>query len=225
MIIPEHERSNEPLIGERVIKHPDMIRAAEWVLTEYEPPERDICIFVPCSMTKPYHESPSHKIFDKIIFNHLNDDQVHVVVFGTCGIAPRELDTEYPFMDYKFMLGRCDVPRIKREFHKFESQRLARYLKKTVGHYMHRIAYCIGDFRAAMEKAVELSGVEVDIVPTKQSIEHVFDPDLKFGYGSLHMEQYLKDFDEAICRFAGGKLTSSIVPGESIVKDTEWYIL
>lgn len=225
MIIPEHERSDEPLTGERVIWHPDMIRASEWVLTEYEPPHRDICIFVPCSMTKPYHESPSHRIFDTIIFGHLNDEQVHVVVFGTCGIAPRELDTEYPFMDYRFMLGRCDVPLVKREFHRLESQRLARYLTKTAGHYKHRIAYCIGDFRIAMEKAVELSNIEVDIVPTEQSIMQAFNPDLKFRHGSLHMEQYLKDFDEAICRAVGGEPSCSIAPGESIINDNEWYLL
>ncbi|MDF1556684.1 MAG: DUF5591 domain-containing protein [ANME-2 cluster archaeon] len=225
MIIPETQRSKEPLIGEQVIKHPDMIRAAEWVLTRYEPPKRDICIFVPCSRAKPYHESPSHKIFDKIIFNHLDEDQVHVVVFGTCGITPRELDTEYPFMDYKFMLGQCNVPRIKREFHQLESQRLARYLLKTKGHYKHRIAYCIGDFRAAMEKAVELCGVKVDIMPTQNSMEQMFDPGLKFGHGSLHMEQYLKDFDEAISRAVGKEPLCNITQGESIVKDADWYII
>ena len=35
-IIPENERSKEPLDTDRVIYHPDMIRANEWVLTEYE---------------------------------------------------------------------------------------------------------------------------------------------------------------------------------------------
>ncbi len=203
MIIPEHERSAEPLIGENVIKHPDMVRAVEWVLTEYEPPKREICIFVPCSKAKPYHESPSHKMFDSIIFRHLTHDQVHVVVFGTCGVTPRELDTEYPFMDYQFMLGRCDVPKVKREFHKLESQRLARYLELTKQHYRHRIAYCLGDFRLAMEKAVELSQVKVDIVPKPGTMEKLHNPDLKFSFGSLYHQEYQRDFDEAICRAAG----------------------
>ncbi|NOR59651.1 MAG: queuine tRNA-ribosyltransferase containing PUA domain protein [Methanosarcinales archaeon] len=203
MIIPEHERSAEPLIGENVIKHPDMVRAVEWVLTEYEPPKREICIFVPCSKAKPYHESPSHKMFDSIIFRHLTHDQVHVVVFGTCGVTPRELDTEYPFMDYQFMLGRCDVPKVKREFHKLESRRLARYLELTKQHYRHRIAYCLGDFRLAMEKAVELSQVKVDIVPKPGTMEKLHNPDLKFSFGSLYHQEYQRDFDEAICRAAG----------------------
>ncbi len=48
-IIPEAERSQEPLDTDRVIYHPDMIRANEWVLGEYEAPYRELCIFVPCS--------------------------------------------------------------------------------------------------------------------------------------------------------------------------------
>ncbi|HEY3363357.1 MAG TPA: queuine tRNA-ribosyltransferase containing PUA domain protein, partial [Methanosarcina sp.] len=37
-IIPEDERSKEPLDTDRVIYHPDMIRANEWILDEYEAP-------------------------------------------------------------------------------------------------------------------------------------------------------------------------------------------
>jgi len=199
MIIPKHERSNEPLTGENVINHPDMIRAVEWILTEYEPPVRDICIFVPCSKAKPYHESPSHKVFDKIIFSHLNEEQVHIVVFGTCGVTPRELDTEYPFMEYRFMLGRCNDPLIKQEFLKLETERLMRYLNRTKHHYRHRIAYCIGDFRTAMEQAAERSGVMVDIVPESATMEKLFRPELPFGYGSLHQQEYLNDFRDAVC--------------------------
>ena len=200
MIIPKHERSNEPLSGENVINHPDMIRAVEWVLNVYEPPKRDIGIFVPCSKAKPYHKSPSHKVFDKVIFSRLKEEQVHIVVFGTCGITPRELDTEYPFMDYQFMLGRSDNQKIKQEFVSIESLRLARYLKKTNNNYIHRIAYCIGDFRSAMEKAVDLSGIDVDIIPKAGTMERLYRPDLKFGYGSLHQKEYLNDLEDAIYR-------------------------
>jgi archaeosine synthase len=225
VIIPKHERSNKPLIGEEVIKHPDITRAVEWVLTEYEPPTRDLCIFVPCSKAKPYHKSPSHRIFDAVIFRCLKKEQVHVVVFGTCGVTPRELDTEYPFMDYQFILGRCNVPQIKREFHRLESQRLARYLKKTKDHYKHRIAYCLGDFRAAMEEAMEQSGIRVDIVPKPKTMEHLFNPNLKFGYGSLNHPEYLKDLDNAITRAMGLNPAEHIMSDNSLFNDSDWYIV
>lgn len=226
MIIPPHERSDEPLTGEKVIHHPDMIRAVEWVIEEYEPPVRDICIFVPCSKAKPFHKSPSHRIFDKVIFRHLAGEQVHVVVFGTCGVTPRELDMHYPFLDYRFMLGRCDVPQIKRDFHKMESDRLARYLIRTRDHYKHRIAYCIGDFRAAMEKAVELSDINVDIVPRSQTMEKLFNADKKFSYGSLNQAEYLQDLDDAISKVMGFEPSAhELTCGGHMYSDNDWYVL
>ena len=225
LIIPENERSDEPLDTEQLIYHPDMKRANEWILTEYEPPVRAVCIFVPCSRKKPYHESPSHRIFDRVIFSALKPDDVHVVVFGTCGVTPRELDTEYPFMDYKFMLGRCDVPKIKRDFIKMETERLARYLEKTRNHYKHRIAYCIGDFRTAMENAVEQVDVHVDIVPKKESIEENIRMDKKFIYGSLNQKKYLQDFADAVNTAAGNPIHVVSSGDEVAVNDADWYIL
>ncbi len=49
MIIPESERSKAPLVGEKVFSHPDMVRANEYVLGDYAPPVRKVCIFVPCA--------------------------------------------------------------------------------------------------------------------------------------------------------------------------------
>lgn len=238
-IIPEDERSSLPLDTDEIIYHPDMIRANEWILTEYEPPVRDFCIFVPCAKKKPYHESPSHKIFDKVIFSMLEPEHVHVVVFGTCGITPRELDTEYPFMDYQFMLGKCNVAKIKRDFIRMESQRLAEYLGKTRGNYKHRIAYCIGDFRKAMELAVEMSGVEVTIVPKEETIKSHVQPGKKFIYGSLNQTGYLQDFSDAIATSLGAELSTDNsekfhpekendgATGEenTSINDNDWYIL
>ena len=225
-IIPENERSKEPLDTERLIYHPDMKRANEWILTEYEAPVRDVCIFVPCARKKPYHESPSHKIFDSIIFSLLKPEDVHIVVFGTCGVTPRELDTEYPFMNYSFMMGRCNVSVIKRDFIEMESERLARYLEKTRNNYKHRIAYCIGDFRKAMEKAVEMVGdIEVDIVPKEETIMKNIQPNKKFMYGSLNSPEYRQDFSDAITRVLG--LPEHGVENEDEIteNDRDWYLL
>jgi len=225
MIIPENERSDKPLDTEQLIYHPDMKRANEWILTEYQAPVRDVCIFVPCSRKKPYHESPSHRIFDRVIFGALKPENVHIVVFGTCGVTPRELDTEYPFMDYKFMLGRCDVPKIKRDFIKMETERLVRYLEKTRNNYKHRIAYCIGDFRTAMENAVEMTDIHVNIVPKKGSISENITMDKKFIYGSLNQKNYLQDFADAINMVAGNPTRDVGADNEATVNDNDWYIL
>lgn len=223
-IIPENERSAEPLDTEMIIYHPDMKRANEWILTEYQPPVRDFCIFVPCAKKKPYHESPSHKIFDRLIFGILEPELVHIVVFGTCGITPRELDTQYPFMDYQFMMGKCNVSKIKRDFIKMESERIACYLEKTKNNYKYRIAYCIGDFRTAMEKAVEMTSISVTIVPKIETIEKNIQPTKNFIYGSLNQKDYLQDLAEAISKPLG-KLVEDIDEKEEVINDNDWYVL
>ena len=197
-IIPENERSDEPLDTENIIHHPDMVRANEWIVSEYEIPSREICIFVPCSKKKPYHESPSHQKFDEIIFSKLMDKDVHMVTFGTCGVVPRELDVEYPFMNYSFMMGQCNIAKVKRDFLKIETKRIADYLEYTKENYNYRIAYCIGDFREAMIRAAELTQIPVIIVPKSETIEKNIQPNKKFIYNSLSCSDYLSDFSQAI---------------------------
>lgn len=223
-IIPENERSAEPLDTEMIIYHPDMKRANEWILTEYQPPVRDFCIFVPCAKKKPYHESPSHKIFDRLIFGIVEPEMAHIVVFGTCGITPRELDTQYPFMDYQFMMGKCNVSKIKRDFIRMESERIARYLEKTKNNYKYRIAYCIGDFRTAMEKAVEMTSIPVTIVPRIETIENNMQPTKNFIYGSLNQKDYLQDLAEAISKPLGKSVTK-VEEKEEVINDNDWYVL
>ena len=197
-IIPDNERSDEPLDTENIIHHPDMVRANEWIISEYAVPMREICIFVPCSKKKPYHESPSHKKFDEIIFSKLTPEDVHMVTFGTCGVVPRELDVEYPFMNYSFMMGQCNVAKVKRDFLKTETKRIADYLEYTKDNYKYRIAYCIGDFREAMTRAAELTQIPVLIVPKSETIEKNIQPTKKFIYNSLSCADYLSDFSDAI---------------------------
>jgi predicted RNA-binding protein len=60
-IIPEAERSQEPLDTDKIIYHPDMLRANDWILKEYEAPFKKLCIFVPCSKKNPIMRVPPTK--------------------------------------------------------------------------------------------------------------------------------------------------------------------
>ena len=227
-IIPDDERSSEPLDTENIIHHPDMVRANEWILSEYEIPSRKICIFIPCSKKKPYHESPSHQKFDEIIFSKLSPENVHVVTFGTCGVVPRELDVEYPFMNYSFMMGQCNVAKVKRDFLKTETKRIAEYLEHTKENYEYRIAYCIGDFREAMMRASEQTQIPVSIVPKSETIEKNIQPNKKFIYSSLSCSDYLFDFSQVVTdavKQTGIPEKPDIVISKSDddFEDTEWY--
>ncbi|MGA3198248.1 MAG: DUF5591 domain-containing protein [Halobacteriota archaeon] len=226
MIIPESERSNLSLVGEKVFVHPDMVRANEYVLREYVAPVREVLIFVPCAKVKPYHTSPSHQNYDKVIFSVLEPEEVHIVAFGTCGVTPRELDNEYPFADYDFVLGDCDVISVKKKFIELESARLCRYLKKTRRNYRHRVAYCTGDFRKAMQQACEMTDLGVTILPREETLERCRVRGRRFEYGSLSNAQYLADLKDALRSLA-------VDPREDVqlgtlvkaLYDYDWYLL
>jgi len=229
-IIPEGERSSEPLDTENIIHHPDMVRANEWIVSDYEIPKRKICIFVPCSKKKPYHTSPSHQKFDEIIFSLLTEEDVHVVTFGTCGVVPRELDVEYPFMDYSFMMGQCNIVKVKRDFLKTETKRLSEYLVKTKDNYECRIAYCIGDFRDAMIQAAEQTQIPITVVPKSETIEQNIQPNKKFIFNSLSCSDYLADFAAAITDAMkqvglSHSKNISVQGGGEDTNDMEWYDL
>jgi len=226
MIIPEEERSSKPLKGEKVFSHPDMIRANEYVLIEYVAPVRDMCIFVPCAKVKPYHTSPSHKNYDRVILGILKPEQVHIVTFGTCGVTPRELDAEYPFTSYSFVLGNCNVMSVKEQFIELESDRLLRYLEKTRHNYKYRIAYCSGDFRKAMLKAREMTDIEVAIVPKDETLEKYRVRGRKFEYGSLSKVQYLNDLKDAISsKYPDAHADFDFEDEKRPLLDNDWYLV
>jgi archaeosine synthase len=177
--------------------HPAFEEAHRFIIECYGISPRSLCIFLPCSMKKPYSASPSHILFDKVIERNCPSDH-HIVVFGTCGVVPRELERMYPFSHYRYMLGKCRDQRVKRDFIEIETKRLVAYLKKTEHAYQHRIAYCLGDFRTAMERAVRKSGISVEILPSDRLIEKNRRTDIAFSQGSLSMEDYLFEFGEEL---------------------------
>lgn len=174
--------------------NPAFEEAFRWVIEEYRPVPRRLAVFIPCAVRKPYSASPSHRLFRRIFDEVLDPGTYQVVIFGTCGVVPAELELMYPFAHYHYMLGNVHEPAIRRDFLEIETYRLTRFLEKTQGHYVRRVAYCIGLFREALIRAVERSGVEMDLIlPTDPVIQQVFDPDCPFPEGSLSRAEYLQE--------------------------------
>jgi len=44
---------------------PEFEEAFRYIIRTYEPPEREIAIFLPCALRKPYSKSPSHRLFTR----------------------------------------------------------------------------------------------------------------------------------------------------------------
>jgi archaeosine synthase len=178
--------------------HPAFEDAYQFIIRHYPVPHRDICIFLPCALKKPYSTSPSHMKFNELISGCMQENDYHIVVFGTCGVVPRELERMYPFTHYKFNLGRCNSTRIKNDFLTIETARLEAYLVKTRHCYTARIAYCLGDFREAMKAAVERTGISMRILPSDALIAEQMRDDGAFRQGSLNMDKYLAEFKNVL---------------------------
>ena len=178
---------------------PQFEEAYQYIISKYTIAPRDIGIFITCAVRKPYSESPSHKLFNKLFGEVFPDKSMyHVTIFGTCGTVPAELELMYPFAHYHYMLGNVKDQKIKDDFLEIETRRLIGYLEKTKDTYTHRIAYCIGVFRRAMEAAVSATGINVEIYPTQPVIDKLYDADCPFPEGSLSMQAYLDEFRSAL---------------------------
>jgi archaeosine synthase alpha-subunit len=182
---------------------PEFEKSYRYIIDEYEILPKDIAIFMPCAVRKPYSKSPSHQLIRSILAQVLAPSSYHVVIFGTCGIVPAELEEMYPYAHYHYMLGKCKDPKILEDFLRIETERVAGYLTKTRCVYKYRIGYCIGLFREALIRGSKQAEVPIDIIlPTRDMIDRVIEEgDCIFEEGSLSMDEYLGEFCDELIRF------------------------
>lgn len=197
----ENRRKDRKILTDPPFYLPEFEEAYHYIIHDHPVENRNIAIFLPCAMKKPYSTSPSHRLFRSIIDEILSPEQYHIIIFGTCGIVPNELEEMYPFTSYKYMLGRCKDERIKQDFVRIETDKIAGYLKKTEHSYRMRLAYCIGLFREAFELGSKKAGINIDsIIPSKQMIVKMYDECCAFPEGSLSMDEYLAEFRDELLK-------------------------
>lgn len=194
---------NSDLLTDPPFYLPEFERSFRYIIDEYDIAPREIGIFMPCAMRKPYSTSPSHRLIRTIISQVLDPARYHIIVFGTCGIVPAELEEMYPFAHYQYMLGKVKDRKIVDDFLRIEAGRVAEYLEKTRDTYTYRIGYCIGLFRKALVLGSEQSGVRLDLLlPSRETISLVREEgDCSFPEGSLSMDEYLGEFTERLVAF------------------------
>jgi len=202
------EKREPPLLTDPPFYLPEFEKSYRYIIDEYEVAPKDIAIFMPCAVRKPYSASPSHQLIRMIISQVLEPSQYHIVIFGTCGIVPAELETMYPYAHYKYVLGKCHDEKVKGDFLRIETERVAGYLEKTRHVYKYRIAYSIGLFREALIRGSKQAEIPLDLIlPTRDIINKVIEEgDCAFQEGSLSMEEYLGEFCDALIRFRNERL-------------------
>jgi predicted RNA-binding protein len=201
--VPGAENGRDALLTDPPFYLPEFEESYRYIIDEYDVTPREIAIFMPCAVRKPYSASPSHQLIRSVISQVLTLEQYHLVIFGTCGIVPAELEEMYPYAHYHYMLGKCKDPEVLEDFLRIETARVAGYLTKTRHLYTYRIAYCIGLFREALIRGSEESGVPFDmILPSRDMIHRVIEEgDCVFEEGSLSMDEYLGEFCDQLILF------------------------
>ena len=199
----DEQQGSRPILTDPPFYLPEFEQSYRYIIDDYDVAPRDIAIFLPCAVRKPYSASPSHQLMRMVISQVLDPTQYHIVVFGTCGIVPQELEEMYPYAHYKYMLGKCEDQKIRDDFVRIETERVAGYLRKTQYVYKYRVAYCIGLFREAMVRGSEKAGVPIDLLlPSKDKITRVIEEEeCRFQEGSLSMDEYLGEFCDELIRF------------------------
>jgi archaeosine synthase len=83
-------------------RRPEVKRFRERFLQRYHPPpSKRVLLVVPCSETKPYRRSPSHRRFTNALEGLAPLERVHLVsVTSPLGLVPRELEDIYPARHY-----------------------------------------------------------------------------------------------------------------------------
>ena len=84
------------------LRRPEMRRFRDRLVERYRPPaSKTVLLLVPCSRTKPYRRSPSHRRFLGALEGLGGTARVHVVsVSSPIGVVPRELEDVPPARNY-----------------------------------------------------------------------------------------------------------------------------
>jgi archaeosine synthase len=119
------------------LRRPEMQRFRDRLVERYRPPpSKRVLLLVPCSRTKPYRRSASHRRFAAAWDGLVGASRLHVVsVSSPIGLVPRELEDVYPARHY-------DIP-VTGEWTAEERALLRRELAHLLatGSYRHVVAH------------------------------------------------------------------------------------
>lgn len=128
---PVTASSSHPYVLAESHRRPQMARFRQRLLERYRPPpSKNVLLLVPCSKTKPYRTSPSHRRFRSAFEELPHAERVHVVsVSSPIGLVPRELEDVPPARHY-------DIP-VTGEWEESEQQ----YVVAALGHLLETGQY------------------------------------------------------------------------------------
>lgn len=134
--------------------NPNVEKFKRTVIRNVEPnPNTKICIFLPCSMVKPYSKSKSHRNFRKTIRNATKrwyKCVSEVIITSPIGLVPRELEEVFPAAHYDISVtGDWDAEELT-----LTAESIVQWIKKLPFSVI-LIAFLHGGYQQAFELAMQ----------------------------------------------------------------------
>lgn len=174
-------------VGVEQLTHPHFEEWFKYIINVYEPPHSKICIFIPCSVIKPYYESPIHKVINKALVKY--EEHIHKIVISNAGIIPYEFSNYYPFDSYDWN-PLYETEEIKNKYIELTSNRLINFFNKHSTKYITFISYFRPDAEEliALEVASQITGtniihIDVNIKNCDSKLSDTSDRDLVLTIG------------------------------------------
>jgi hypothetical protein len=145
-----------------------------YVITRYiPPPDKDLLVFLQCSVSRPYSKSPSHASMRRAIRlavgkdprQDFDDCRCHVVVLSSViGPVPYEMEDVYPADERGG--GVKHMPPDEYDFARpILAERMAAYLRRWHGRYRVITTFTHDRYGSVMESAKRIAGVDFPVLP------------------------------------------------------------
>ncbi|OYT54145.1 MAG: hypothetical protein B6U72_03685 [Candidatus Altiarchaeales archaeon ex4484_2] len=137
-LFPRELRENLSGVGERYLTHPHFEVWQDYILRWYRPPSgKKTLLFLPCSYTKPYSRSRTHRGIINVLIDYKG---IHEVMLSNAGVVPREFEDYYPFNSYDWDESK-ETGEIKERYIGVTKERIIRYLQTHGGHYRRVLCF------------------------------------------------------------------------------------
>jgi len=157
------EQIKEPLrgVGEEYLTHPHFEVWQDYLQRWYRPPEdKDILLFLPCSYTKPYSRSTTHRGIIETLKKTDKYGRIHQVMLSNTGVIPREFENMYPFNAYDWD-EKQETAEIKKRYIEVTKKRITGYL--TAHKNSYKKVTCFLKYGSESYQALDMACTELGI--------------------------------------------------------------
>jgi len=176
--VPKFPREcRDPLkgVGEEYLTHPHFEVWQDYLQRWYRPPEeKDILLFLPCTYTKPYSQSQTHRGIVETLKKTETYPRIHQVLLSNTGIVPREFEDMYPFNAYDWDES-LETEEIKERYIEVTKSRIKKYLSAHKDNYKRIccfLKYSSESYQALADACREL-GMECKNLLKKETYEKI----------------------------------------------------